>query len=96
MATREKLSWTPWEQNAKGEPVLPSDAAKAYAAYQAAQAESSKARKAFEAVLSKHIESKKLVPAGKEPVFGYNFGKLAIAFAPAKAASAKAGTFKLT
>lgn len=95
MTTREKLTWMPWDTNAKGEPVLPSDAAKAYAAYQAAQAESSAKRKAFEATLTRHIEAKKLVPAGKEPVFGYNFGKLAIAFAPAKATKSASGAFKL-
>lgn len=93
--TREKLNFMQWDVNAKGEPVLPSDAQKLYVAYQAEQAKAKAARLAFEAAITKHMEAKKVVPAGKEPVFGYNFGKLAVAFAPAKAARSAAGTFKL-
>lgn len=73
MATREKLDWSPVDTHGfKGK------LREAYDAYKDAQAQANDARKAFEAVAAP-LAAKK-APKGKEPVFSYRFGKVALAF----------------
>lgn len=70
---KEKLDWQPVRtEDFKGE------LRKKYDAYKAAQAQANEARKAFEA--SAMPAARKIAPKGKEPVFAYRFGKVALAF----------------
>ena len=82
---KEKLDWTNIEP---GE--LPVMAQEAYDAYRAAYATMKAAKERFESTAREHIPA----PEGKQVVFGYMFGKLAIALtdAPAQPKAKAAGT----
>lgn len=59
---------------------LPTDVAKAYDTYRKAMQAMLKARNAFEALAFGAMKQANTIPAGQDVAFGYNFGKLAVAF----------------
>lgn len=68
--------------------TMPPQISRQYAAYRKTVEASNKERKALEQAITAHLNTKKKVPDGMVPHFGYRFGKLAIAFAePSKSAT---------
>ena len=59
---------------------LPDTSRKLYEAYRKAMAVMLKSRNAFEADAYNNMKEADTIPAGRDVAFGYNFGKLGVAF----------------
>lgn len=77
---------SPWK-NAKtiNTDTLTGDLKKAYAKLVASRTAATKDREAFEAAATDALKRQGLVPGGKDPLFGYRFGKLAFIVVERKA-----------
>lgn len=74
--------------------TMPAAISKQYAAYRKTVEATAKERKALEAAITAHLTKARKVPDGMVPHYGYNFGRLAIAFAePSKSSAAGADKF---
>jgi hypothetical protein len=67
---------------------LSKEAQVAYAAYKATYAKAKEARAAFEAIVSKEAQARKVHDDTQRVAFSYNFGRLSVAIAPKEAAKA--------
>lgn len=91
----DKLNWV--ELNPSTD--LSKEAKVAYDNYKAIYNKAKEARNAFEAIMAKEAEQRKVTTADTRVAFSYNFGRLSLAIAPkeaAKAAKASPGWAGLT
>lgn len=91
----DKLNWV--ELNPSTD--LSKEAAALYNAYKSQYAKAKEARTAFETLMAKEAETRKVTGAETRLAFSYNFGRLSLAIAPkeaAKAAKASPGWAGLT
>ena len=86
--TEEKAVWREIDTASLSEPLK-----KQYDAMKAVQRQAAAARDAFEKALKASI---KALPAGKEIVFGYRFGKLSFAIVDAKTNKSSKGAVSLS
>lgn len=87
MPTLPKLDWQTVNVD-----TMPPALKRAYDKYLGEMEKAKAARTTFEAEATAILHKAKAIPAGMEPRFGYNWGRLAIAYAePSKAKSAGGG-----
>ena len=75
MAEKKKLDWNPVDTD-----TFTGELKKQYEAWQEQQAIAKDLREEMEQTLSQIMFDQGLTPAGKEPVFGYRWGKMSCAF----------------
>lgn len=92
MANNSKtaLTWQPVDTD-----TLPTATANAYKAYKAEMEKVNKLRAKFEDLFAADLIRADIIPQGHNPLFGYRFGKLAVAFGEKPANKGKAPMISL-